>query len=81
MAVTYSRYKFITASLPKRSRNGRFTSETAVWRFQKWNRHLDPEVVKNPLELLESSIVYTKVFQGGGDGRGYRNICINALRL
>jgi hypothetical protein len=47
MAVTQSRYKFLTASLPKRLRNGRFTSDTAVRRFQKqkWNRHLDPEVV------------------------------------
>jgi hypothetical protein len=39
MAVTYGRYKFVTVSLPKRFRNGRFTSEL--------NRHLDPEVVKN----------------------------------
>jgi hypothetical protein len=45
MAVTYSRYKFVTVSLPKRLRNGRFTSETAVLRFQKRNRHMDPEVV------------------------------------
>jgi hypothetical protein len=30
MAVTYSRYKFLV-SLPKRFRNGRFTSETATW--------------------------------------------------
>jgi hypothetical protein len=44
MAVTYNRYNFLTASLPKRLRNGRFTSETAVRRFrsetttwvQKW---------------------------------------------
>jgi hypothetical protein len=43
MAVTYSRYKFVTVSLPKRFRNGRFTyetagglrSETATW-IQKW---------------------------------------------
>ena len=27
MAVTYSRYKFVTVSLPKRFRNGRFTSD------------------------------------------------------
>ena len=33
-AVTYNRYKFVTVSLPKRFRNGRFTSETAVRRFQ-----------------------------------------------
>jgi hypothetical protein len=31
----YNRYKFVTASLPKRLRNGRFTSETAVRRFRK----------------------------------------------
>jgi hypothetical protein len=35
MAVLYGRYKFVTVSLPKRLRNGRFTSETAVRRFQK----------------------------------------------
>jgi hypothetical protein len=35
MAVTYNRYKVVTVSLPKRFRNGRFTSETAVRRFQK----------------------------------------------
>jgi hypothetical protein len=33
MAVTYKRYKFVTASLLKWLRNGRFTSETAVRRF------------------------------------------------
>jgi hypothetical protein len=57
MAVTYSRYKFVTASLPKRLRNGSFASENGVRRvrwFQKLNRHLDPEVVKNPLGVLES---------------------------
>jgi hypothetical protein len=47
MAVKYNRYKFVTVSLPKRFRNGRFTSETAVRRFQNFNGHLDPEVVKN----------------------------------
>ena len=35
MAVTYSRYKFVTVSLPEQLRNGRFNSETAVRRFQK----------------------------------------------
>jgi hypothetical protein len=47
MAVTYTynRYKFVAVSLPKRFRNGRFISETAVRWFQKRNRHLDPEVV------------------------------------
>jgi hypothetical protein len=34
MIVTYNRYKFVTVSLPKRFRDGRFTSETAAWRFQ-----------------------------------------------
>jgi hypothetical protein len=38
--------KFVTVSLPKRFRNGRFTSETSVRRFQKLNRHLDPEAQK-----------------------------------
>jgi hypothetical protein len=46
MTVTYSLYKFLAVSLPKRFRNGRFTSETAVRRFQKRNRHLDPEALK-----------------------------------
>jgi hypothetical protein len=45
MAVTYyNRYKFVAVSLPRRLRNGRFNSETAVRRFrsetatwiQKW---------------------------------------------
>jgi hypothetical protein len=45
MAVTQSRYKFLTASIMKRLRNGRFNSETAVRRFQKRSGHLDPEVV------------------------------------
>jgi hypothetical protein len=57
MAVTYNRYKFVTASLPKRFRNGRFTSETAGAAVSK----LKPPPgsrsgLKNPLELLESSI-------------------------
>ena len=56
MAVTHSRCKFVAVSLPKRFRNGRFTSETAVRRFQNRNRHLDPEsALKNPMEILESS--------------------------
>jgi hypothetical protein len=63
MAVAYSRYKFVTVSLPKRFRNGRFTSENATW-IQKYFK-------KNPLELLESSRYSIIVFQGGDDGRGY----------
>jgi hypothetical protein len=35
MAVTHNRYKFVTVSLPKRPRNGRFRSEAATW-IQKW---------------------------------------------
>jgi hypothetical protein len=46
MAGMYSCYKVVTVLLQKRLRNGRFTSETAVWRFQKRNRHLDPEALK-----------------------------------
>jgi hypothetical protein len=46
MAVTHSRNKFVTVSIPKRFSNGRFTSETAVRRFQKQNRHLDPEALQ-----------------------------------
>ena len=34
MAVPYSHYKPVTVSLPKLFHNGRFNSETAVWRFQ-----------------------------------------------
>ena len=37
MAVTYNRYKFVTVSLLKRLRNGRFTSETVTLiLIQKW---------------------------------------------
>jgi hypothetical protein len=35
MAVTRSRNKLVTVSLPKRLRDGRFISETATW-TQKW---------------------------------------------
>jgi hypothetical protein len=45
MPVTYNRYKFVTVSVPKRLRNGRFASETAVRQFQKRNGYLDPEAV------------------------------------
>ena len=41
----YNRYKFVTVSLPERLRSVRFITETAVWRFQKRNGHLDPEVI------------------------------------
>jgi hypothetical protein len=44
VAVTHNRHKFITISILKQFRNGRLTFETAAWRFQKWSRHLDPEV-------------------------------------
>jgi hypothetical protein len=35
MAAAYSRYKFVTVSIPERFRNGRFRSETATW-IQKY---------------------------------------------
>ena len=38
---------FLNVSLPKPPCKGRFTSETAARRFQKRNRHMDPEVGKN----------------------------------
>jgi hypothetical protein len=41
----YIAVKFLAVSLPKPPCNGRFTSETAVRRFPKWNRHLNPEEV------------------------------------
>jgi hypothetical protein len=46
MAVTCNRYQCFAVSLPKRLRNGCFTSETAMRRFQKRNGHLDPEALK-----------------------------------
>jgi hypothetical protein len=46
MAVTFNRYKFVAVSPPKRLRNGRFASETAVRRFQKRNGQLNPEALK-----------------------------------
>jgi hypothetical protein len=64
MAVTCSRYTFLIVSITKRLHKGRFNSETAARRFQKQNRHLDPE----------DAIA----FQGGGDGPGYRT-CMKYL--
>jgi hypothetical protein len=66
--IYYKRYKFVTASLPKRLRNGRFASETATW-IQKWFKISAGASRK----LHMYSII---VFQGGDDGRGYtgRNI-------
>ena len=45
MAVACSRHEFVTVSIPKRFRNGRFTFENAARRFQKRNRRLDAEVL------------------------------------
>ena len=42
MSVKHIAVKFLAVSLPKRPC---FNSETAVQRFHKRNRHLDPEVV------------------------------------
>jgi hypothetical protein len=57
MVVTCSRYKFITVSLPRRLRNGRFASETATW---------------IPFRLNFEKALDIMGFQGGGDGRGYK---------
>jgi hypothetical protein len=64
MAVTYNRYKFVTVSLLKPPRNGRFNfggfrSKTATW-IQKW--------FKNPLELPESSGSTVIVFKAETTG-------------
>jgi hypothetical protein len=54
MAVTYNRYKYATASLPKRLRDGRFASEnTAVLEAKRSPGSRSG--FKYPLELLESS--------------------------
>jgi hypothetical protein len=45
ISVKYIAVKFLAVSLSKPPCNGRFTSETAVRRFQKRNRQLEPEVV------------------------------------
>jgi hypothetical protein len=65
MAVTYSRYKFVTVSIPKRLHNGRFTSETAAWTWIQ-------KCFKKPVgtSIIESSTVGIIAFQGGDDGRG-----------
>jgi hypothetical protein len=54
MAVTYSRYKFVTVSIPKRFRNDRFTSETAVAVSELKPPPESRSGLKNPLGLLES---------------------------
>jgi hypothetical protein len=61
----------------KRSRNGRFTSETAVRRAAVSEVKRPPgsgsrSGLKTPLGLLESSMYNS--FQGGDDGCGYRNM-------
>jgi hypothetical protein len=70
----YNRYKFVTVSLPKRFRNDRFTSETAARRFQKRNYHLDSEVAKKIRWDFQKALDII-AFQGGDNGRGYRNMC------
>ena len=75
MSVKYITVKFLAVSLTKRPCNGRFTSETAIW-IQKW--------FKKSVGTSETAIWIQKwfkksvgiiVFQGGDDGRGYRNMC------
>jgi hypothetical protein len=46
ITITHPNGHLRTVSLPRRLRNDRFTSKTAVRRFQKRNGYLDPEVVK-----------------------------------
>jgi hypothetical protein len=50
MAVAHSRFKFVAVSLPTWLRGARFLSETAVRRFKKLNRHLDPEAAVSETE-------------------------------
>ena len=49
IAVACNRYKFITVSILKRSRSAHIAAVSLL------NRHLDPEGLKCPLELLEST--------------------------
>jgi hypothetical protein len=67
----YNRYKFVfvTVSLLKRFRNGRFTSETAAAVSEAKRSPGSRNGLKHPLGLLEISI--HNIFQGGDDGRGY----------
>jgi hypothetical protein len=76
MAVTYSRYyRFLTASLPKRFRNGRFNFETAVGGFRSetatWIQKWLKKSAGSSRKLQIPGII---VFKGGDDGRGYRNM-------
>jgi hypothetical protein len=81
MSVKYIAVKFC----PFHFRNGRVTAAsllkppfggfripTATW-IQKW--------FKTPLELLVGSIIDITAFQGGDDGRGYRNTGINMCKI
>jgi hypothetical protein len=70
----YIAVKCLSVPFPKPPCNGRFASETADRRFQNWNRHLDPEVVLKIRWGFQEALDAT-VFQGGDDGRGYRNMC------
>ena len=74
MAVTHSRYKFITVSILERSHNDRFTSAVSEAKPPPGSR----SGIKYPLGLLGSSrynIQAGSYFQGGDDGGGYRNVC------
>jgi hypothetical protein len=61
----YSRYKFVTVSLPKRLRNGRFNSETATWfQVQKWFKMIVGASRKSyTVDIID--------FQGGDDRRAW----------
>jgi hypothetical protein len=79
MAATNSRYKFVTVALPipKRLHKGRSASVNRRAAVSEAKRPpASGSTLKYPLGLLESSIVDINiiVFQGGDDGRGYRNM-------
>jgi hypothetical protein len=57
---------FLIVSLPGRFRNGRFTSETATWIQKCFQKSVGNSIFYGALDII--------VFQGGDDGRGYRNI-------
>jgi hypothetical protein len=67
MAVACNRYKFVTVSPPKRLRNGGFNSETTTWIQKRFKISVGTS--------RKLYILYIIDFQGGGDGRGYRNMC------
>ena len=74
MAVSHSRYNFVTTPLPKRSRDGRFVSEaaTATW-VQMWFKI--PAGTSRELQTQRDVTVIAFLGGSGDDGRGHRNMC------